>query len=429
MCILNMRFFIRRYLKASIYFIVVLFLFSLMQKHAEFMKKRDVMEKDDQSNPLDKELHLLNELNILKEKVKVEENVNEAEAIRQDTDDDVEEDGTDEEEEEEEDYLEVGVGPDPLDLKAPQEPGPELRLENIQPKEEKLDGGPLVEKKDDLDFFRERERVYKERRNHIREVCDRLGSEGTYRTLANVPLRRLRWLNKKRLIMCFNAKVGTSTWTQYLMEAGFPGMLKNVTHWHHTAERLLRPPTNRKSDISISMMKKYTKIILVRDPFARIVSAYLDKIARMRFSSLCRFIVRKYRPINSKLNQRQPSFEEFARFLVDQTPISDDIKAKRNHRSDRHWFHYYANCAPCDIQYDIVATMETVHEDTRYIMEKYKLGLKDTVWNNHQAKSSSEEMAIKLFQELPRNLTLELYQRYRVDFMMFGYGYEKYLSP
>ena len=40
---------------------------------------------------------------------------------------------------------------------------------------------------------------------------------------------------------------------------------------------------------------------------------------------------------------------------------------KRDHRQDRHWFHYYANCAPCDITYDIVATMETIHEDTRWV--------------------------------------------------------------
>ncbi|XP_064117805.1 carbohydrate sulfotransferase 11-like [Macrobrachium nipponense] len=229
--------------------------------------------------------------------------------------------------------------------------------------------------------------------------------------------------------MCFNAKVGTSTWTQYLMEVGYPGLLKNVSHWHYTAERLLKPPHKRGSDTSLSLMKEYTKIILVRDPFARIVSAYLDKIARMRFASLCRFIIKKYRKETSELNQRQPSFEEFVLFLVEHTPRADDIRAKRDHRSDRHWFHYYANCAPCDIPYDIVATMESVHEDTRYIMEKYQLGLKDTVWNNHQAKRSSEEMAIKLFQEIPRNLTLELYQRYRVDFLMFGYSVEKYLAP
>ena len=40
-------------------------------------------------------------------------------------------------------------------------------------------------------------------------------------------------------------QVGTSTWMQYLMNVGFPGVLQNSTHWHYTAEKYLKPPEKR----------------------------------------------------------------------------------------------------------------------------------------------------------------------------------------
>lgn len=282
---------------------------------------------------------------------------------------------------------------------------------------------------EDLDFFAEREKVYKERRERVQQVCQDLQGSGSYGSIDHCPLKRLRWLVSHRLLMCFNAKVGTSTWTQYLMEAGFPGVLKNSTHWHYTAERYLKPPYKRYSSAAKEMLKDFGKVVIVRDPFARIVSAYLDKIATRSFAKLSRYIIRNYRTTPSANATRAPSFEEFVRFLVEQTSSSDGVWKKLETRTDRHWFPYYANCFPCDLDYDVIATMETIHEDTRYIMQKYKLGLSDTIWGNHRASTSSEEKALTLFKDLPRSLTLALYQRNRVDFHMFGYSVDKYLFP
>ena len=78
-------------------------------------------------------------------------------------------------------------------------------------------------------------------------------------------------------------------------------------------------------------------------------------------------IIRTYRnkSIEKNKGKKIAEFEEFIKFLIDKTPISDNIWAKKEHRTDKHWFHYYANCATCDIQYDIIAKMDTVNEDTR----------------------------------------------------------------
>ncbi|KAG7174844.1 Carbohydrate sulfotransferase 10-like 4 [Homarus americanus] len=238
-------------------------------------------------------------------------------------------------------------------------------------------------------FFLEREQVYRRRWARIKGVCNLLRGAGSYGSLSATPLHRLRWLNSHKLIMCFNAKVGTSTWLQYLMEAGYPGVLRNSSNWHHTAEIYLKPSQKRLSKITLALMNRYSKVMIVRHPFARIVSAYIDKIASSPFSKLSRYIIKRYSHQESGQTFRAPSFEEFVRYLVDSTPVEDDVRVKKKHRTNRHWFPYYANCAPCDIQYNVIATMDT---------------------------------------KLPTNLTLALHQRYRIDFLMFGYDVTSYLS-
>ncbi|XP_071547453.1 carbohydrate sulfotransferase 14-like isoform X1 [Panulirus ornatus] len=277
------------------------------------------------------------------------------------------------------------------------------------------------------EFFREREKVYSERRKRLKSVCDQLGDTVSYGSLASVPHGRLRWLMSHKLIMCFIPKVGTSTWTQYLLEAEFPGLLKNVSNWHGTAQKFLGPPDRIISRKTLALMRKYGKAMIVRHPFTRIVSAYFDKVVSKSYPKLRRYVIDRYRPRNSSLTSKHPSFEEFVQFLVEFTPIDDDIRVKKANRTDRHWLPYYVNCAPCDIHYDVIATLESAKEDTRYLLRKYQLGQPEGVRRNHH-NISTELTALTLFKNLPRNLTLALHQRYRVDFLMFGYNVTDYLA-
>ncbi|XP_069958338.1 carbohydrate sulfotransferase 11-like [Cherax quadricarinatus] len=278
----------------------------------------------------------------------------------------------------------------------------------------------------DEKFIEEREEVYKKRTARVKQVCDKLAGRVSYGSVTAAPLHRLRWLTSHKMIMCFNAKVGTTTWTKYMMEAAFPGHLNNASNWHYTAQALLKPPFRRASNKALALMGKFDKVMLVRHPFARLVSAYIDKVATGKFANLCRHIVNKYRPDNSPLTTRQPSFKEFVQYLVETIPARGVIRNKKAYITDRHWRHYYANCAVCDIHYNVIGTMETMTEDTRYMVHKYRLGVSDHLWMNHLS-TTSEEAALRLFQTVPETLTMKLYQRYQVDFLMFGYDVQPYL--
>ncbi|KAK8380933.1 hypothetical protein O3P69_008091 [Scylla paramamosain] len=135
----------------------------------------------------------------------------------------------------------------------------------------------------DEDFLREREKVFSERRQRIEKVCQQMGPVVTYGSVENTPLSRLRWLNARSLIMCFNAKVGTSSWSQYLLDVAKPGLVSTLKNIHSAAARLLVPPFGHSSPMFLMLLNNYKKIMIVRHPFARVVSAYLDKIVGGEF--------------------------------------------------------------------------------------------------------------------------------------------------
>ena len=110
--------------------------------------------------------------------------------------------------------------------------------------------------------------------------------------------------------------------------------------------------------------------MVVRHPFERIMSAYVDKLEdydrdlRYRggyyYAMYGADIVNTYRnkykqsdPGNPLFDRKEPSFVEFVNYLLD-TPVE---------RYDEHWRPQYILCPPCHFNFDVIVKMETF---TRY---------------------------------------------------------------
>ncbi|XP_050705318.1 carbohydrate sulfotransferase 11-like [Eriocheir sinensis] len=148
-------------------------------------------------------------------------------------------------------------------------------------------------------------------------------------------------------------------------------------------------------------------------------------------SPLCSSSSNSSSPSNSSSSTSplHPTFVEFVRFLIAKTPPGDDVTTKRLRGSKNvHWTPFHVNCAPCDIDYDVILNMETINEDTRYVSERFRLGLQEGVWKNRAKTNSTEVTALGLFKTLPRNYILALHQRFRTDFLMFGYSLTPFLA-
>ena len=66
--------------------------------------------------------------------------------------------------------------------------------------------------------------------------------------------------------------------------------------------------------------------------------------------------------------------------------------------------------------------METFKQDAEYTMSKVGMNEDNLSYHENISKGdSTEDLAIKLFSKLPKNLVERLYELYKLDFELFEY--------
>ncbi|XP_055608775.1 carbohydrate sulfotransferase 11 [Uranotaenia lowii] len=171
--------------------------------------------------------------------------------------------------------------------------------------------------------------------------------------------------------------------------------------------------------------------IIVRHPFERLVSAYKDKIQyalpNSHHQKLGVRIVQKYRktPVKNPEGGRRgqswyPTFAEFVNYLLDEVhhPHTE---------IDMHWVPVTNFCTPCFFHYDVIAKFETLDEDQNYLIAVAQLGaIIKAQWRNAGKGAHTNDVVMKLFSELSNDQVRQLYEYYRYDFELFGYGLDEY---
>merc|ERR1719244_125196 len=164
------------------------------------------------------------------------------------------------------------------------------------------------------------------------------------------------------------------------------------------------------------------KFLVVRHPFERVISAYMDKMEDYArdlkyrggyyYAMYGADIVAKYRqkyqekfPKNPLFMRKEPSFVEFVEFLIE-TPVS---------------------------KFDVIVKMETFDRDTNFILSQRNLDTvisltkKHTSVSKKKKKKESDNLVKTLFSQLSKKMVQALYEKYRIDFQMFEYNVADYV--
>lgn len=141
----------------------------------------------------------------------------------------------------------------------------------------------------------------------------------------------------------------------------------------------------------------------------------------MDITTLCtvKNIVRVYREQEdiTLANRTEPTWREFVRYIAN-TPSS---------KFDEHWKPIYSLCSPCIIKYDVIAKMETFSEDTQFVINQLGLEERLTVeWVHKTSKETTSEVGKKYFSQITKAQVDQLYNKYRLDFELFGYYPDEY---
>jgi len=181
------------------------------------------------------------------------------------------------------------------------------------------------------------------------------------------------------------------------------------------------------------------KFLVVRHPFERVMSAYMDKLEDYQrdlkfrggyyYAMYGADIVAKFRhkyqekfPKNPLFMKKEPSFVEFAEFLIE-TPVT---------KYDEHWKPHFILCPPCHFKFDVIVKMETFDRDTNFILSQRNLKGVVSLKKKHSSigkkHKKEKNLAKSLFSQLSKNMVKALFEKYRVDFQMFEYDISDYIK-
>ncbi|XP_050686200.1 carbohydrate sulfotransferase 11-like [Eriocheir sinensis] len=253
------------------------------------------------------------------------------------------------------------------------------------------------------------------------------------------------------VVFCPNFKVASTTWMINFLKlahfnddnpaipADLPPERRNqlkysVKYGAKQYEVFNMYPTPSTMEEKMKVVRESARVIIVRHPFTRILSAYRDKMMKLlpkppkfKFRELQKSIIKKYRPADSTDKSPFPSFSEFVQHVIDFTAsFTRGLDWRMNVKC---WVPFWAQCDVCSIGYNVIMKLETMPEDERFLitltgMEELKKS--EGEWR-HLRNVSSSTAAADFYRQLTTRQMLDLHQRYKLDFDLYGYTLDDYL--
>jgi len=153
------------------------------------------------------------------------------------------------------------------------------------------------------------------------------------------------------------------------------------------------------------LQKNIFKFCFVRNPYTRLLSAYLDKIQKnqpMKKSVLLHL------GKNSADLSQAISFEEFVHVVCEQ-PISN---------MDPHWRIQYFQTFQQGIQYDFIGKLENINDDLNFVINRLNLQPTPTTHIEDRHATHSNDLIHQFYKP---DLLKMVEKKYAIDFEHFNY--------
>ncbi|XP_030846602.1 carbohydrate sulfotransferase 11 isoform X3 [Strongylocentrotus purpuratus] len=272
-------------------------------------------------------------------------------------------------------------------------------------------------------FIHSQEAIQKRRRDRISEVCERYPMT-SQDDVINKPPFNIIVDHDHKLLFCFIPKVACTSWKRiFLVLKGVISRTDDINQFaiNHREQRNLNFFSRQSRRMRERILRSYTKIMFARHPMSRVLSAYKNKLApdttfnraRRWQKTIGEGIFEHFHP-DSTNNDYSLTFADFVKFLGEE----GNLRGK----DDKHWMEMYKMCSPCGINYDIIGKFETMSTDAEFVLES--LSLSNAVEfpsSTGSSPTNSSDYVIPYYAQLPDDDVMKLYERYRLDFELFGY--------
>ncbi|KAM4593264.1 carbohydrate sulfotransferase 8 isoform 1-T3 [Odontesthes bonariensis] len=271
--------------------------------------------------------------------------------------------------------------------------------------------------------WRELSSILQARQQLMKEICAKYKSSIS-KTITRNHVKHLFVEDKYKLLYCQVPKAGCSNWKRTLIVlAGQASSAQSIKHdtVHYGGYLKTLDSFDRKQ--IMHRLESYKKILFVREPLERVVSAYRDKFENPNdyyHSLFGKPIISKYRvnPSGKALKTGSGvTFKEFIQYLLDvHRPVGMDI----------HWEQVNQLCHPCLIDYDFIGKFENMEEESNFLLRLIgapsSLTLPSFKDRNPSDKRTSMEITEKYFSQVSMLERQRVYDFYYMDYLMFNYS-------
>ncbi|XP_020277906.1 carbohydrate sulfotransferase 11-like [Pseudomyrmex gracilis] len=270
-----------------------------------------------------------------------------------------------------------------------------------------------------------------ERQERLQYNCELESNEMDIEALNPDLFRNILVDDSHELLYCYVPKVACTNWKRVLMIATgkWPGNdpLEIPADQAHSPGNFQRLNSYTPPEIE-NKLATYNKLIVVRHPLERLLSAYRNKLEAKHEKSAKYFqsrfgkkIVKKYRQNateESLRNGDDVTFREFVDFVTDNS---------ENGTRNEHWRPIYELCQPCIVNYNFVSKYESLVEDATEVLER--IGV--TSISFPPKPPSNEPTSKKLdryYSTLSYKQLRKLADLYKLDLRLFDYSLEDVLG-
>ncbi|KAK8386461.1 hypothetical protein O3P69_010831 [Scylla paramamosain] len=223
--------------------------------------------------------------------------------------------------------------------------------------------------------------------------------------------------DRHKALYCFVPKVSCTAWKSIWMILTGMTTIKNpldikkfVPHLLHNKMMLVKQPYN--VSVLQNKLNTYTKLLIVRDPYERLLSAYRNKLEHGKNHTFWGQYVNKIIKYNKKHGMGANTEVTFTAFV-------NYVNGFSKPHLNEHWRPYHQLCFPCAIKYDVIAKYETLADDSERFLRL--IGAPDYLHYPPFVPSKTASLLPQYMANLSQAQRHDLYQVYRRDFEAFEY--------
>lgn len=256
----------------------------------------------------------------------------------------------------------------------------------------------------------------------MQRKCDKF--EKKRRSVHALPkhvLGRIIVSDKYRFLMCLIPKVSSTSWRRIFLQLSGKftdkrlQKLTNRAVFYRMYKHYKTLQHYNKNEIDFRL-KNYTKVVFVRNPFERILSAYRSKFVNSNqfHKTYGTQIISKFRPNATKREKKRGNSVTFLEFLK-------YITLTKNHNF--HWATFWNVCSPCTINYDYIGMFDNLKTESADFLQH--IGAKGVRFPRralyYEKEKTTTKVTKKYYSHIPPKYLAAIRRIYKKDFTLFAF--------